>query len=91
MFNKAFKKKQTPISYQIEHPNEVVELFSRLTLHHQVALLRLMSRNLMVNINGDTTMGYEMNFEVNGALIEATTDESTSESTGESLDQPSDT
>ena len=80
-------KKQTPISYQIEHPNEVVELFSRLTLHHQVALLRLMSRNLMVNINGDTTMGYEMNFEVNGALIEATTDEST----GESLNQPSDT
>ena len=82
MFNKAFKKKQTPVSYQIEHPNEVVELFSRLTLHHQVALLRLMSRNLMVNI-----MGYEMNFEVNGALIEATTDEST----GESLNQPSDT
>ena len=87
MFNKAFKKKQTPVSYQIEHPNEVVELFSRLTLHHQVALLRLMSRNLMVNVNGKTTMGYEMNFDVNGALIEATTDEPTSES----LDQSSDT
>ena len=41
----------------------------------------------MVNINGETTMGYEMNFEVNGALIEATTDEPT----GESLDQSSDT
>jgi hypothetical protein len=72
MFNKAFKKKQTPVSYQIEHPNEVVELFSRLTLHHQVALLRLMSRNLMVNVNG--------------ALIEATTDESTGESLDQSSD-----
>jgi hypothetical protein len=87
MFRKIFKKKQNPVSYQIEHPSEVVELFSRLTLHHQVALLRLMSRNLMVNVNGKTTMGYEMNFDVNGALIEATTDEPT----GESLDQPSNT
>jgi len=76
-------KKTLPESYEIEHPNEVVELFSRLNLHHKVALLRLISRDLMVNINGETTMGYEMNFEVNGALIEATTDEP--------LDQSSDT
>ena len=80
-------KKTLPESYEIEHPNEVVELFSRLNLHHKVALLRLISRDLMVIINGETTMGYEMNFDVNGALIEATTDESTSES----LNQPSDT
>lgn len=83
MFNRASKKKQLPVSYQIEHPSEIVELFSRLTLHHQVALLRLMSRNVMFNINGETAMGYEMDFEVNGALIEATTDEP--------LDQSSDT
>jgi hypothetical protein len=37
----------------------------------------------MVNINGETTMGYEMNFDVNGALIEATTEET--------LTEPSDT
>jgi len=76
-------KKTLPESYEIEHPNEVVELFSRLNLHHKVALLRLISRDLMVNINGETTMGYEMNFEVNGALIEATTEDL--------LDQSSDT
>ena len=76
-------KKTLPESYEIEHPNEVVELFSRLNLHHKVALLRLISRDLMVNINGETTMGYEMNFEVNGALIEATTEDP--------LDQSSDT
>jgi hypothetical protein len=83
MFNRASKKKQLPVSYQIEHPSEIVELFSRLTLHHQVALLRLMSRNVMFNINGETAMGYEMDFEVNGALIEATTEEI--------LTEPSDT
>jgi len=76
-------KKTLPESYEIEHPSEVVELFSRLNLHHKVALLRLISRDLMVNINGETTMGYEMNFEVNGALIEATTEDP--------LDQSSDT
>jgi len=41
-------------------------------LHQQTALLRLMSRNLEVEINGETLMGYEMNFEVVGAMIKAT-------------------
>ncbi len=66
-------KKPIPQSYKpvVEAP-EVIELFSRLTLHHQVALLRLMSRNLQVEIDGETTMGYDMDFEVVGAMIKGT-------------------
>lgn len=66
-------KKPIPQSYKpvVEAP-EVIELFSRLTLHHQVALLRLMSRNLEVEIDGQTTMGYDMDFEVVGAMIKGT-------------------
>ena len=66
-------KKPIPQSYKpvVEAP-EVIELFSRLTLHHQVALLRLMSRNLEVEIDGETTMGYDLDFEVVGAMIKAT-------------------
>jgi len=66
-------KKPIPQSYKpvVEAP-EVIELFSRLTLHHQVALLRLMSRNLEVEIDGETTMGYDMDFEVVGAMIKGT-------------------
>ena len=75
MFNKIFKGKQLPVSYQIEHPSEIVDVFSRLTLHHQTALLRLISRNLVMNINGKTIMGYEMNFDVKGAVIEGILDE----------------
>lgn len=75
MFNKIFQKKQLPVSYQIEHPSEIVELFSRLTLHHQTALIRLISRNLVMNIDDETIMGYEMNFDVKGAVIEGTLDE----------------
>jgi len=40
----------------------------------------LISRNLVVTINGESAMGYEMNFEVNGALIEADNLDQTSES-----------
>ena len=75
MFNKIFKKKQLPVSYQIEHPSEIVELFSRLTLHHQTALLRLISRNVVMEIDGKTIMGYEMDFDVKGAVIEGTIEE----------------
>jgi len=66
-------KKDLPQAYKpvLEAP-EVIELFSCLTLHQQTALLRLMSRNLEVEINGETLMGYEMNFDVVGAMIKAT-------------------
>jgi hypothetical protein len=75
MFGKAFKKKQEAVSYQIEHPKEILDLFSRLTLHHQVALLRLISRNIILDIGKHVVMGYEMNFEVDGAFIKASADE----------------
>jgi|TARA_R110000850_G_C9646933_1_gene433923 hypothetical protein len=72
-FKSIMTKKPIPQSYKpvVEAP-EVIELFSRLTLHHQVALLRLMSRNLQVEIDGETTMGYDMDFEVVGAMIKGT-------------------
>ncbi len=66
-------KKSVPQSYKpvVEAP-EVIEIFSRLTLHHQTALLRLVSGNLQLEINGQTTMGYDMDFEVDGAMIKGT-------------------
>ena len=66
-------KKTVPQSYKpvVEAP-EVIELYSRLTLHHQTALLRLISRNLEIEIDGQTTMGYDMDFEVEGAMIKGT-------------------
>ncbi len=66
-------KKTVPQSYKpvVEAP-EVIELYSRLTLHHQTALLRLISRNLEIEIDGQTTMGYDMDFEVDGAMIKGT-------------------
>ncbi len=63
------------MSYQIDHPSEIVELFSRLTLHHQTALLRLISRNVVMEIDGNTIMGYEMDFDVKGAVIQGTIEE----------------
>jgi|TARA_R110000796_G_scaffold243424_1_gene365986 hypothetical protein len=79
MFGKRTKKKQEAVSYQIEHPKEILDLFSRLTLHHQVALLRLISRNMILDIGEETIMGYEMNYEVDGAFIKANADEDLSE------------
>ena len=66
-------KKNTPQSYKpvLEAP-EVIELFSRLTLHQQAALLRLISRNLEIKLNGQSHMGYELDYEVVGAMIQAT-------------------
>ena len=59
-----------PQSYQpVLEAKEVIELFSRLTLHHQAALLRLISRNLVINIDGETHMGYDFDFDVDGAVV----------------------
>jgi len=66
-------KKPVPQSYKpVVEATEVIELYSRLTLHHQTALLRLISRNLEIEIDGQTTMGYDMDFEVEGAMIKGT-------------------
>tara|TARA_R110000744_G_scaffold317057_1_gene423746 strand:- start:61 stop:321 length:261 start_codon:yes stop_codon:yes gene_type:complete len=72
---KMFGKKARPVpqSYQpVLEATEVIALFSRLTLHHQAALLRLISRNLVININGEAHMGYDFEYEVNGAIVSAT-------------------
>ena len=66
-------KKNTPQSYKpVLAAPEVIELFSRLTLHQQTALLRLISRNLEIKLNGQSHMGYELDYEVVGAMIQAT-------------------
>ena len=64
------KAKSLPQSYQpVLEAKEVIELFSRLTLHHQAALLRLISRNLVINIEGESHMGYDFDYDVNGAIV----------------------
>jgi hypothetical protein len=70
MFGK--KARPVPQSYRpVLEAKEVIELFSRLTLHHQAALLRLISRNLIINIDGETHMGYDCDYEVEGAVVMA--------------------
>ena len=68
MFGK--KAKTVPQAYQpVLEAKEVIELFSRLTLHHQAALLRLISRNLVIHINDEDHMGYDFDYEVEGAVV----------------------
>jgi hypothetical protein len=64
------KKRAVPQSYQppLDAP-EIIELFSRLTLHHQAALLRLISRNLIIELDGDQHMGFEFDYGVDGATV----------------------
>ena len=45
--------------------SEVIELFGRLTMHQQAALMRLMSRNLMLELDSD------LDYNVEGAMIVA--------------------
>tara|TARA_R100000388_G_C7184896_1_gene130550 strand:+ start:270 stop:506 length:237 start_codon:yes stop_codon:yes gene_type:complete len=72
LMKKILGKKSLPQTYKpvLEAP-EVIDLFSRLTLHHQAALLRLISRNLELEVNGKTIMGLELDYEVVGAMIKA--------------------
>tara|TARA_S200002703_G_scaffold11550_1_gene10502 strand:+ start:703 stop:939 length:237 start_codon:yes stop_codon:yes gene_type:complete len=64
------KQKQVPQSYRpVLEAQEVIDLFSRLTLHQQAALMRLISRNLEVEIDGEKVMGYDLDYEVVGAVI----------------------
>jgi len=64
------KTRTVPQTYQpVLEAAEIIELFSRLTLHHQAALLRLISRNLVVEIDGDQHMGFEFDYGVDGALV----------------------
>jgi CRISPR/Cas system-associated endonuclease Cas3-HD len=64
--------KPKPQSYKpVLEAQEVIDVFSRLTLHQQAALMRLISRNLEVKVNGESYMGYELDYEVVGAIIQA--------------------
>ena len=73
MLKTLFGKKEVPQTYKpvLEAP-EVIDLFSRLTLHQQTALLRLISRNLELDVAGSSIMGLELEYEVVGAMIKAT-------------------
>jgi hypothetical protein len=42
-----------------------------MTLHQQAALMRLMSRNLMIDLDGQMLMGYDFDYNVAGAMIVA--------------------
>ena len=67
------KAKSVPQSYKpVLEAQEVIDLFSRLTLDQQAALMRLISRNLEINVGDDIYMGYELDYEVVGAIIRAT-------------------
>ena len=69
---KPKKPKSVPQSYKpVLEAQEVIDLFSRLTLHQQAALMRLISRNLEVVVGEDRYMGYELDYEVVGAIIRA--------------------
>ena len=70
-----FKRKPTqiPQSYRpVADAAEVIALFGRMTLHQQAALLRLCSRNLMIEMNGELHMGYDFDWNVDAAMIVAT-------------------
>ena len=67
-----FSKKTKPIpqSYQpVLESKEVIDLFSRTTMHQQAALMRLSSRNIAIEIAGETHMGFEFDYGVEGAVI----------------------
>ena len=65
--------KPVPQSYRpVMEAQEIVDVFSRTTLHQQAALLRLISRNVIVNIDGQDINGLDLDYEVEGAIIKAT-------------------
>tara|TARA_R100001591_G_scaffold88094_1_gene94147 strand:- start:417 stop:662 length:246 start_codon:yes stop_codon:yes gene_type:complete len=65
-------KKPTPQSYRpVMEAQEIVDVFSRTTLHQQAALLRLISRNVIINLEGEDIHGLDLDYEVEGAVIKA--------------------
>ena len=64
--------KPVPQSYRpVMEAQEIVDVFSRTTLHQQAALLRLISRNVIINVNGVDIHGLDLDYEVEGAVIKA--------------------
>jgi hypothetical protein len=67
------KDKSTPQSYRpVMDAQEIIDVFSRTTLHQQAALLRLISRNVIINVEGQDIHGLDLDYEVEGAIIKAT-------------------
>ena len=72
MKNIFSKGRPVPQTYRpVMEASEVIELFGRLTMHQQAALMRLMSRNLMVELDSEAAMGYDLDYNVEGAMIVA--------------------
>ena len=72
MKNIFSKGRPVPQTYRpVMEASEVIELFGRLTMHQQAALMRLMSRNLVVELNSESAMGYDLDYDVEGAMIVA--------------------
>ena len=72
MKNIFSKDRPVPQTYRpVMEASEVIELFGRLTMHQQAALMRLMSRNLMVELDSESAMGYDLDYNVEGAMIVA--------------------
>ena len=64
--------KPVPQSYRpVMEAQEIVDVFSRTTLHQQAALLRLISRNVIINLEGEDIHGLDLDYEVEGAVIKA--------------------
>ena len=73
LFKRKAARDGVPQSYRpVADAVEVIDLFSRMTLHQQAALLRLCSRNLMMEVDGEVHMGYDFDWDVKGAMIIAT-------------------
>ena len=72
MKNIFSKGRPVPQPYRpVMEASEVIELFGRLTMHQQAALMRLMSRNLVVELDSESAMGYDLDYDVEGAMIVA--------------------
>ena len=74
LFSKQLSSRPVPQSYMpVLGAAEVIELFARLTLHQQAALMRLLSRNMVIDLGDDNRyMGYEFDYNVDGAMISVT-------------------
>jgi hypothetical protein len=74
LFSKPGSQRPVPQSYKpVLESSEVIDLFARLTLHQQAALLRLLSRNMVIDLGDDNRyMGYEFDYNVSGAVISVT-------------------
>ena len=68
----SWPKRRNTLAATYEPPmgaDEIIDLFSRTTLHHQAALLRLISRNLILETEDGPLMGIDFDFDVDKAVI----------------------